>query len=90
MRVFEIWEKGVFSKCVVVQGFIVKFPQIKMKDKIKVLGERQKYLVGKLEQRLDPPCGNIYFFDKSIEFISKSTNLKGAPPNYTKSITKSA
>jgi hypothetical protein len=27
------------------------------------------------------------FFDKS-EFISKSANLKGAPPNYTKSITK--
>jgi hypothetical protein len=24
------------------------------------------------------------------QFISKSANLKGAPPNYTKSITKSA
>jgi hypothetical protein len=32
----------------------------------------------------------FFFFDKSIEFISKSANLKGAPPNYTKSITKSA
>jgi hypothetical protein len=31
-----------------------------------------------------------FFFDKSIEFISKSTNLKGAPSNYTKGITKSA
>jgi hypothetical protein len=31
----------------------------------------------------------IYIFDKSVEFISKSSNLKGAPPNYTKSITKS-
>jgi hypothetical protein len=30
-----------------------------------------------------------FFFDKS-EFISKNANLKGAPPNYTKSITKSA
>jgi hypothetical protein len=31
----------------------------------------------------------IVFFLIS-QFISKSTNLKGAPPNYTKSITKSA
>jgi hypothetical protein len=32
----------------------------------------------------------FFFFDKSVEFISKSAELKGAPPNYTKSITKSA
>jgi hypothetical protein len=32
----------------------------------------------------------IFFFDKSIEFISKSASLKGALPNYTKSITKNA
>lgn len=34
--------------------------QTKMTDKIKVLGDRQKYLVGKLEQRLDAQCGNLY------------------------------
>ena len=33
--------------------------------------------------------GPYFFFDKSVEFISKSANLNGAPPNYTKSITKS-
>jgi hypothetical protein len=32
----------------------------------------------------------FFFFDKSEEFISKSANLKGASPNYTKSITKNA
>jgi hypothetical protein len=32
----------------------------------------------------------FFFLDKSIEFISKSASLKGALPNYTKSITKSA
>jgi hypothetical protein len=37
----------------------------------------------------DKKLRDIIFFDKS-EFISKSANLKGASPNYTKSITKSA
>jgi hypothetical protein len=31
-----------------------------------------------------------FFFYKSEEFLSKSANLKGVPPNYTKSITKNA
>jgi hypothetical protein len=42
-----------------------------------------------ISKNLDHFSIYFLFFDKS-EFISKNANLKGAPPNYTKSITKSA